>query len=346
VRRLGGVRIEVELEQLAAYAPIRLVYRRHNGSFRLHSLRVLDRVALSEIAHPGETTRRAIALASARRIVAELTHPAAQSIRELLEEDDSVTLDERIVTVLAALAQLVDSSEVMPLRAFSARVLGSSKAFFPIRNHVERLVGPVERLGIRESGGLVLMGGDGRLSFAKGDIYIDRFRYVGCSSEDILEMQHLQVPEQGVLLVENLTPFHACIEQFGRDNSVLVSWLGGFPNRGVSHLIQAAASKGVRIRVWCDIDLSGIRIARLIHKLTNGIAEPVLMQPCVVQMASQGCKLSHTQLKDIKRDLENHPNAILNETLHALLERGEWFEQETLLSKIPRLLGSNLVSEA
>ena len=338
MKRLGGVRIESVLEQLAAFGPIRLVSRRHNGSFRLHGVHVLDRAALSEVAHPGATTRRATTLASARQVVSRLTHPAAQSIRELIEEPASAMLDERIVTALAGLAQLVESGDVIPLRAFSAKVLGSSKAFSPIRNHVERLVGPIEHLGIRDWGGLVLMGGAGMLSCAKGDIGIDPFRYIGCSSEDILGMQHLQVPEHGVLLVENLTPFHSCIDQVSRDRSLLVVWSGGFPNRGVTQLIQAAASAKARIRVWCDLDLSGVRIARLVHKQTGGTAEPVLMQPDVVRTASRGCKLSEVQLRNIERDLESHPDDILSETLRALLERGEWFEQETLLSKIPELI--------
>src|SRR5258707_6526349 len=172
MKRLGSVRIESALEQLAAYAPMRLVYRRQNGSFRLHGVRVLDRAALSEVAHPGAINRRATALAGARRVVTGLTHPAAQSIRELLEEEDSVMLDERVVTALGGLAQLVESGDVIPLRAFSAKVLGSSKAFSPIRNQVDRLVVPIEHLGIRDWGGLVLMGGAGMLSCAKGEIGI------------------------------------------------------------------------------------------------------------------------------------------------------------------------------
>ena len=123
-----------------------------------------------------------------------------------------------------------------------------------------------------------------------------------------------------------------------RDRSLLVVWSGGFPNRGVTQLIQAAASAKARIRVWCDLDLSGVRIARLVHKQTGGTAEPVLMQPDVVRTASRGCKLSEVQLRNIERDLESHPDDILSETLRALLERGEWFEQETLLSKIPELI--------
>ena len=338
MKRLGGVRIESALEQLATYAPMRLVYRRQNGSFRLHGVRVLDRAALSEVAHPGATNRRATALAGARRAVTGLTHPAAQSIRELLEEEDSVMFDARVVTALAGLAQLVESGDVIPLRAFSAKVLGSSKAFSPIRNHVERLVGPIEHLGIRDWGGLVLMGGAGMLSCAKGDLGIDPFRYIGCSSEDILCMQRLQVPKHGVLLVENLTPFHACIDQVSGDRSLLIVWSGGFPNRGVTHLIQAAASAKARIRVWCDLDLGGVRIARLVHRLTGGSAEPVLMEPDLVRTARLGCKLPQEQLRSIEHDLDSHPDDILSETLRALLERGEWFEQETLLSKIPELI--------
>ena len=252
--------------------------------------------------------------------------------------------DERVVTALAGLAQLVESGDVIPLRAFSAKFLGSSKAFSPIRNQVERLVGPIEHLGIRDWGGLVLMGDAGMLSCAKGEIGVDAFRHIGCSSEDILAMQHLQVPEHGVLLVENLTPFHACIGQVSRDRSLLVVWSGGFPNRGITQLVQAAATAKARIRVWCDVDLSGVTIARLVHRQTGGTAEPVLMQLDVVRTASRGCKLPGVQMRNIKRDLESHPDDI-SETLRALLERGEWFEQETLLSKSPSLSGFSIRSE-
>lgn len=343
MKRMGGVRIEAELEELARYAPIRLVYTRHNGGFRLHGVHVLDRAALSEVAHPGTAAKRVIALASARQSVAQFTHPAAQSIRQLLDENGSNSLDERVVTALAGLAQLVDSGETMPLRAFSAKVLRDSKAFSRIRGRVERITGPVERLGIRESGGLVLMGGAGILRCANGDIAVDSFRCVGCSSEDVLETKSLEIPTGGALLVENLTPFHACIEQLSTHKSLLVLWLGGFPNRGVSHLIRRVATYGVPVRVWCDIDLSGIRIARLVHKLTDGKAEPVLMQPCVVESATQGCKIPDAQLRNIEHDLKEHPDAILADTLRILLERGEWFEQEAFLSYIPQLVHSGEV---
>ena len=66
-----------------------------------------------------------------------------------------------------------------------------------------------------------------------------------------------------------------CLEHLKDNSSVLLVWSGGFPNRGVKRLLEQAAQQKVRIRVWCDLDLGGVRIARVIHQITSGMAEPV-----------------------------------------------------------------------
>lgn len=338
IRRLGGIQAESEIERLARAAPLRLNYRRSSGALQLHSIRVLDRSSLENIAQPGVLARRLDALADARRVVNDLINPEAVSIRELLVADEAVRFDERIIKALAALARLLETGDVLPARAFSARVLGNSKVLSAIRNRLERIVGPLERLGIRDWGGLVLMAGAGVLHLQNSEIRLDSLRCVGVSSEDIVGLRSFDFPASGVLVIENLTPFQACLEFLNGRGSVLLLWSGGFPNRGVKRLLDEAARLKARIRVWCDLDLGGVRIARLIHEITSGAAEPVLMSPAIMQESKISCPLSAEGMGSLRRDLEQHPNAILADTVRAILSKGEWIEQETLLDKLPLIL--------
>jgi hypothetical protein len=87
-------------------------------------------------------------------------------IREILASDDALRLDPKVVTSLAGLAKLVESGDALPHRVFSAMTLNDSKAFMQIRRRVERLVGPVDRLGIRDSGAMVMFGGRGLIELS------------------------------------------------------------------------------------------------------------------------------------------------------------------------------------
>lgn len=333
MKRVGGVRVEAELERLASCGSIRLIYQQKAGGLRLESLHVLDPNALSELASPGAAAKRVAALTEAQKQLATLTHPEALAIRDLLITDPQPRMDERVIKSLAGLACLIESEEALPARAFSARVLGYSKALAPLRNRLERLVGPLERLGIRDYGGLVLVGGNGILRFNSAQIDLKEFRCVAFSSEDVLQLRDICFPHGGVLVIENLTPFQAYLEQLSSVDPVLVIWSGGFPNRGVRRMLTEAAARSSRVRVWCDIDLGGVTIARQIHRITSGAAEPVLMEPSIVQAARIGCPLSESTRAEIMRDIRKHPSAILSETLHAVLQRSAWIEQETLLGE-------------
>jgi hypothetical protein len=337
LRRLGGVRSESDLETLAASAPIRLVYRPKGGGLLLHEVHALDSEALGELSHPGEAGRRKAALAEARSATKGLTHPEAQAIGEMVSGEDAAGWDERVLRSLTALARLIEAGETRSSRIFSTEFLGHSKALASIRPRLERLVGPLERLGIRDSGVHLLIGGKGRLRFPDGDLDVERFRSLGMAPEDVLRLKGVGLPAGGLLVVENLTPFHACLSPARNDRDLLVIWSAGFPGRSVTRFVELAASEEKPIRVWCDVDLGGVRIARMIHNASVGKAVPILMDGSVVRSARIACPLARGQRESIERDLTSHPDALLAETLKALLERGVWVEQESLIDRLSSL---------
>lgn len=338
-KRLGGVRIELALENLAEAAPILLTYGAAAGHQPLEWIETNDIKGLEEIARPGAAQRLAETLASARDSVAKMKCPAAAEIFEILKSDDACELDERVIRVLAALAQLVDRAETRPTRAFSTEALGDSKALSAVRARVEHLVGPLERLGVRDNGAAVLIAGRGKIAMNGGGPDLSGYRYLGFASQDLSCASGLEAPSLGLLVVENLTAFHSCIEQLA-SRPVMIVWSGGFPSAGVIRVLQMAAASAYPIRIWCDLDLGGVRIARLIEEQTGGAAKPVLMSPDVVTSAGVTKPLTVDQTARIRRDLEARPNALLSETLRALLARSAWVEQEALLDLVPSLADS------
>jgi hypothetical protein len=334
LRRLGGVRAEADLEQLAAHAPLRLVYRRDAGTWHLHTIRVLDRVELTEIAFPGAAARRAAALADAASELATVSHPEACRISELVAAADA-SWDDRVIRCLTALARLVDAGDAKPARAFAADVLGHSKALVPLRARLERIVGPLDRLGIRDAGAVVLVGGHGVLRLPDRELDLGGLRYLGIAPQEVEKLVDIDVPAGGVMIVENLTPFHACLDHVIGRQQVLVVWSGGFPSRGVVTFIRKLAAKGCRIRAWCDLDLGGIRITRVLHRITEGSIDPLMMTGNDARTATRPIALSPEQREAMQRDLALHGDAFLANTLRTLLELSVWVEQETMLDRLP-----------
>jgi len=202
-----------------------------------------------------------------------------------------------------------------------------------MRTKLERMVGPLERLGIRDAGQIVILGGIGRVWFPHGSLDLANFRHLGVSHKDAFEIERVEFPSGGLLVVENLTPFEACIDQIAASQQLMVLWSAGFPGRGVRLVIGKAAESNVRIRMWCDLDLGGIRIARTILR-TAPAAEPVLMDPAALKLTTNRRPLAPDQLAAIRRDLTIHPAEPLADTLKALAAANVWVEQETLIDSI------------
>lgn len=337
IRRLGGVHAESDLERLALQGGIRLVYRPRIGSLHLSAIRAIDRTVLAEIAEPGAAERRKSALERARKSVATLEHPQAQMIAEILYADAARRLDEACIHALAALARISEDGEALPARVFSAKFLGHSKALARIRHRLERLVGPLERIGIRDSGQVVIVGGKGHLRFCNAEIDLSNFHYLGLAASDATRIEEVRFPRGGLLIVENLTPFQTCVDQLAQKQDVMVLWSAGFPGQGVLEIVRRAAKSNVRVRVWCDLDLGGVRIARILMRTASN-AEPLLMNPELLRDASTKCSLAPEQAAAIRREISRDSTGALSEILQAMLDLNAWVEQETLLDQIQYVL--------
>jgi hypothetical protein len=193
-------------------------------------------------------------------------------------------------------------------------------------------VGDPARFGVREGVAVTLVGGSGTVTLPGAGIDLDVVGpFVGLSREALLEVRAVRAGERGVLVVENLTAFDACCrgEVPGCEGSLVV-WSGGYPGRGVRSLVEAAVADDADVRVWADLDLDGIRIARLVRRWAPS-AEPFRMSPADFAAAPVRQALTKRAEAAGRADLERNPDAMLSDTLGTILEAGEWVEQEVLL---------------
>lgn len=154
---------------------------------------------------------------------------------------------------------------------------------------------------------------------------------------DATKIEDIRFPPGGLLVVENLTPFQTCVDQLAQKQDLMVLWSAGFPGQGVLAIVHHAARSNTRVRVWCDLDLGGIRIARILMRAASN-AEPLLMDPESLRNASKTCSLAPEQEAAIRREIARHSAGPLAETLRAMLDLSVWVEQETLLDQIEYIL--------
>jgi hypothetical protein len=304
------------------------------GGNRLETVTLRDSEALQELAHPGVESRRRAALATARERVASLTHPKAREIAALLSGNDADAFAPKVVTALAAIAAHVESDEPLAERVFSARALGDSKALAAVRGRLERLLGPLAELGIREGGGVTLLGGRGTLRLSGAAFDLALFApFIGFARQTLETAEEIRFPPGGLVVVENLAAFEACCRgEVPEAGDSLVAWSAGYPGRAVRRVVTAAGAAGVRVRVWADLDLDGVRIARLITSWAPGTASPWRMARSDHAAAPASRPLRSRAAAAILRDLEERPGALLADTLRALLETRRWVEQESFLA--------------
>ena len=133
--------------------------------------------------------------------------------------------------------------------------------------------------------------------------------------------------------MENLAVFEACCRgEVEAARGALIAWSAGYPGRAFRRLVELAATAGAPLRIWADLDLDGVRIARLIASWSASEAEFHRMDPRDLADAPQRHGLTPRSLAAIRRDLAERPEAPLADTLRALLEGGGWVEQEAFLA--------------
>jgi len=324
---------EAWLEEFLRAGWVRLRWSLRGTTKEPKAILVLNRGAIEEAARPGLAAARDEARRKGLQVLEGAVHPIAAEVRRILE--GAVSMDPELIRALAAVGVHVDSGEVLSERVFSVRHLGDSKALGRIRSSLERLVGPLPSLGIREGGAITLVGGKGVLHAGSAEIGLDRFRpYMGLSRETMTSLDAVEFPPGGLLVVENLTAFEACCRGEVRGTpDALIVWSAGYPGRGVHALVDQAARRGAPVHVWADLDLDGVRIARLVGSWAGGGWRPHRMSPADVGAAPVRRPLKPAAIDGIRSDLEANPDAPLAETLEALFQSGCWVEQETFLGR-------------
>src|SRR5262249_22501371 len=150
------------------------------------------------------------------------------------------------------LAMHADSGEVLAERVFSVRHLGGSKALAAVRGRLERLAGPLAEIGIREGAGVTLLGGNGVLRAAGGEVCLRAFApFLGLAREALENLRGIDFPAGGLFAVENLAAFEACCRgEVEAARGALITWSAGYPGRAIRRLVELAGHAGAPLRIW------------------------------------------------------------------------------------------------
>ncbi len=343
---LPGSLVEEWLETFMRCGWIRLRERLAGSRAELAGVLVRDFASLEEFCHPGREAARARALSAAVAGLGGLHHPIVHQVRDLLHSPEADSLAPELISALAVVARHAASGDACARRVLSARELGDSKALDRLSGQLERILGPLEKLNIREGGSVFLVGGRGGIECRGQLLRLSRLPpFVGLASDTASILDKVHFPPAGLLVVENMTTFEACCRREVEGAAdTMVAWAAGFPGRSVLRLVELAARAGVDIRVWADIDLSGVRIFRLVHERSGRQARPWHMSPRDLVAAPVALPLSARQARAIEADLRAHPQEPLSDTLEAILQHRCWVEQEALMSILPPAGGNQRFS--
>lgn len=299
----------------------------------LKSILVSKRAELEEFAHPGAAEAWTQAIDSALEQIRGLSHPVARDVEQILQDPATNRLPLATIRALAAVAIHAERGDTLAARVFSARYLGDSKALSRCRSRLVRLLGPLEELGIREGGSITLLGGTGVLDVAGGAVSVKSFGpFLGLSRDTLDTLRSIDLPSGGLFIVENQAVFEACCRsEVEAVDDHLIVWSAGYPGRAARSLVEAVARVGGRITVWADLDLDGIRIARLVHEWSGGSCETYKMAPEDLKGAPTSIPLSTRAVAKIASDLSEKPSGWLHETLETMLSTRRWVEQEAFL---------------
>lgn len=322
------------LERLANSGFFRGGYRLRGTEWVLEYLVLPDPDEVFETVYPGVREEQRQRLENARTSVDGLTHPVARDIQSILLAPDADRFSQRMLRALVAVAHHIETGDVLSANVFSARYLGGAKELRRVRDHLERLLGPLDALGVRDGGALLLVGRAGTVTVGRSAVDLAQARpFLGLPRE-IVRTATWEFPQDGLLLVENLAAFEAaCSGDVPAVSEWMVVWSAGYPSRSVRRVVEEAAGQGRLIRTWADLDLDGIRIARLIIGWAGERSLPWRMSPDDVRIASARRELTARARQAIETDLRQAPSLPLAETLRALLEIDAVIEQEVFVGK-------------
>lgn len=145
-----------------------------------------------------------------------------------------------------------------------------------------------------------------------------------------------------LVIVENETTYNDYVDwmrsRLGRE---VVVCSGGQPNSAVIHLLKllAAATPGVPILFWGDMDRGGVWILRSLMRKTVLSVEPLWMD-CATYFAhrQQGLPLSAGERTAIARLLASEDETVCKDLLEAILSEGVWIEQEAVAESVLQMI--------
>ncbi len=298
----------------------------------LRSVVIVNHRALAEHSAPGQLQKAEDTLSAASTSLVSIGHPIAEQVRALLSEK-AIAKNPLLVTCLAAVAIHASTGDVLAERVFSARFLGDSKALSKVKTRVEDLLGPIETLGIREGAAVTLLGGTGAVATEHAKIDLSSWSpFIGLSREASDSLRQVRPPDAGMFVVENLAAFEACCRgEVPPAVGKMILWSAGYPGRAIKRIIELAGAFRHPVWVWCDIDVDGVRIARLLKEVAGGRAIAFAMSPAALRIDSNTRPMTGRAINACRKTLEADPGGFLSDTLGALLDARSWREQESLL---------------
>jgi hypothetical protein len=265
--------------------------------------------------------------------------------------------------LLRALSGLIDKGDaVLPMRLFSKRYLGDSKAFE--RQVQGRLLGMVRKyalpcwgeldpevladdadllreLGIEVTHDDVAFCGPVRFRFAGHSAVVDGRAFphgLAIDAADAGAIEVVDLPISRILTIENKANYREYVRR-ERQSEELVVYLGGFASPGQRRFLRRlrafVETHGLplpRFHHWGDLDYGGILILQHLRDTCWPEAEPWRMEPEMLDTyASLLEPLDDAYREKLRRLLENDKYRWAWPLVERLLEAGGTLEQEALL---------------
>lgn len=277
-----------------------------------------------------------------------VNHTLAQLKEERSPAPFSLTGEARNRDLLAALVALGSVREETPIRAFSVRTFNDSKRFDTLRGAVVRLARRHEaewrdlrahevlaELGLVTNPGHILLAGAWRLADGQGTSQeLAGFEpSVGIPTRLAATVREVRVDAEGVICVENLTPFYELVRR--GPGRLAALYLGGNPSPPCRHLLRCLAEQapaGLPLQVWADLDYGGLSILAQVRRLVSTRFMPYRMDVETLEAHAHWAKpLTERDERRLAR-LARHPHLQdVRPLVEHMLARGLKLEQEATI---------------
>lgn len=140
---------------------------------------------------------------------------------------------------------------------------------------------------------------------------------------------------RSITFIENKTNYDEYVRS-ERQPDELVIYHGGFlspQKRKLIALIAHAASEGIRIQFWADIDMGGFRMFGNLQELIPALLPMRMSGKLVDQFHDHGLARSKAYLSELEADFKKGNYLLFKDAIEEILRYGVTIEQETFLNE-------------